>query len=113
LIGSSDKKDVLNSARASCQHDALFQMFLAPGVLGSQKTARGGISHHLVTINKNYIDLRHSIASFQMRHILRRQRIKAEQKDLTHQDAGMEEVLDMASSKKDSVPFFLLKMVKE
>lgn len=70
---------------------------LAPGVLGSQKPAHRGVIHHLITINKDYSDLRHSIASFQMRHILRRQRIKSEQKDLTHQDSAMEEVLNMAS----------------
>ena len=69
---------------------------LATGVLGSQRTARGGVTHHLVTINKNHRDLRHSIASFQMRQILRRQRIQSEEQDLTLQDAAMKEVLDMA-----------------
>lgn len=69
---------------------------LSGGVVGTQKTARGGATHHLVVVNKNHEDLRHAIASFQLRHILRRSQIKTTEKDLTTDKVGENEIIEMA-----------------
>lgn len=52
-------------------------------VLGNLKIARGSISHHIIIINNKYSDLRHSIASLQMRFIIERSKIKSEEKDIS------------------------------
>lgn len=72
---------------------------LGEGVLGNQRTARGDITHHLVIINEKYADIRHSIASFQMRFILGRCKIQSKERDLTSTDNAVNEVFAASQSK--------------
>jgi len=72
---------------------------LKDGVLGNQKTARGAITHHLVVINEKYADIRHSIASFQMRFILGRCRIKSVERDVVSTDSAVDEVFAASQAK--------------
>jgi len=72
---------------------------LKEGVLRNQKTARGKITHHLVVINERYADIRHSIASLQMRFILGRCNIKSIEQDITATEGATSEVLATSQAK--------------
>jgi hypothetical protein len=72
---------------------------LGDGVLGSQRTARGEFTHHLVILNEKYADIRHSIASFQMRFILGRCKIKAIERDVTSTESAGSEIFAASQAK--------------
>ena len=68
-------------------------------VLGNLKTARGEATHHLILLNSKYTDIRHAVASYQLRMILGRCRIKTPEKDLTANDLAISEVFAGAQAR--------------
>lgn len=71
--------------------------------LSNQITARGLATHHIIRINERHRDLRHALASFQMRFILGRAKIKTPEKDLTANELAIIEIINSAKDKLDDI----------